>query len=247
MNIKYSQKGQALILITFAMVGLAAFAALAIDGGRALSDRRNAQNAADTAAYAAALAKSQGQNFTTAAETRATSNGYDNGDASDITVTSVNTPSGACPANGKDITVTIVSYVPTTFARVIGRNQVTNTVTATARSCDLFTIGGSPLYAGASVFATKTAACGGGLKDKALFIQGSSHLQMWGGDMGSASTDGGCLYFKGGEAQLKKAESGTACADVITAASSGGTTRSSFHRPTTGPGTAGTSSRLRRS
>jgi hypothetical protein len=41
--------------------------------------------------------------------------------------------------------------------------------------------------------------------------------------MGSASTDGNCLYFLGGEAQLKKAESGSACADVITAAPNGGT------------------------
>jgi hypothetical protein len=106
---------------------------------------------------------------------------------------------------------------------VIGRNQVTNAVTSTARSCDVKISGGAPLYAGSSVFATKTAACGNGLIDKALFMQGSSHLQIWGGDMGSASTDGNCLYFKNGEAQLKKAESGTACADVITAASNGGT------------------------
>ena len=51
------EKGQAIIIIAFAIVVLVGFAALAIDGGRVLSDRRHAQNAADTAAYAAALAK----------------------------------------------------------------------------------------------------------------------------------------------------------------------------------------------
>ncbi len=51
-----SEKGQALILIVFGMVALIGFTALAVDGGRVFSDRRNAQNAADTAALAAALA-----------------------------------------------------------------------------------------------------------------------------------------------------------------------------------------------
>ncbi|MCI0553607.1 MAG: pilus assembly protein TadG-related protein, partial [Anaerolineae bacterium] len=57
MTNKNSEKGQALVLIALAAVGLFAFAALAIDGGRVFSDRRHAQNAADTAALAAALAK----------------------------------------------------------------------------------------------------------------------------------------------------------------------------------------------
>ncbi|MDQ3007051.1 MAG: pilus assembly protein TadG-related protein, partial [Chloroflexota bacterium] len=54
---KKSEKGQALVLIAFAAVGLFAFTALSVDGGRVFSDRRHAQNAADTAALAAALAK----------------------------------------------------------------------------------------------------------------------------------------------------------------------------------------------
>jgi len=220
---KATEKGQALIFITLVAIGLFAFAALAIDGGMVFSDRRHAQNAADTAVMAAALANAKGQNLTLAAQNRATSNGYDGGTASDVTISTAAAPSGACPGSGKDITVLIVSYVPTTFSKVLGRSLMTNTVTATARSCDVFVSGGSPLYAGASVFATKTAACGGGLKDKALFMQGSSHLQIWGGDMASASADGGCIYFKGGEAQLKKQESGTACADVLTASANGGT------------------------
>src|SRR5574342_74954 len=51
------ERGQALILIALAMVGLVAIVGLAIDGSAKFSDRRHAQNAADTAAMAAALAK----------------------------------------------------------------------------------------------------------------------------------------------------------------------------------------------
>ena len=56
MNTK-GQRGQALIIIAFAIIGLIGMTGLAVDGGMAFSDRRHAQNAADTAAVAGALAK----------------------------------------------------------------------------------------------------------------------------------------------------------------------------------------------
>ena len=114
-----SEKGQALILIALAAIGLFAFSALAIDGSRVYSDRRPAR----------------GHDVTITAEAHTTSNGYDNGTQSDVTISMTNSPSGVCPANiiREDITVTIVSYVDTTFARIIGRTQVANAVTATSR------------------------------------------------------------------------------------------------------------------
>jgi Flp pilus assembly protein TadG len=140
MIIKAREKGQALILIVLVAIGLFAFAALAIDGSRVFSDKRHAQNAADTAALAGALAHARGNDINTTAQDRATSNGYDNGTKSDVTITITDAPNGVCPANttGKDITVTIVSYVETTFARILGRTQVENAVTATSRSCGSF-------------------------------------------------------------------------------------------------------------
>ncbi len=114
MKYKSSEKGQVLILIAFAMIGLVGFSALAIDGGRTLSDRRHAQNAADNAALAAALAKVRGQNYTTAANARATSNGFDGGAASDIVV-NCHPLSGPYAGNSEYIQVIITSYVPTTF------------------------------------------------------------------------------------------------------------------------------------
>src|SRR5258705_13459829 len=52
-----TERGQALILIALAAIGLFGIAGLVIDGGAKFSDRRHAQNAADTASLAAALAK----------------------------------------------------------------------------------------------------------------------------------------------------------------------------------------------
>lgn len=141
MQRRIPEKGQALILIALAAVGLFAFAGLAIDGSRAYSDKRHAQNAADTAALAGALAYARGTSITDAAQARAISNGYDGLDHSDVTIRIDDSPPGVCPAHteGKDITVTIVSQIDTTFARIIGRTQVTNAVTATARTCGSYT------------------------------------------------------------------------------------------------------------
>lgn len=101
-----SEKGQALILIVAAIVGLVAMTAVAIDAGNSFSDRRHAQNAADTAALAAALAKIQAQSqspaltpeeiqtaLQNAAISRATSNDYP-----DSTLTINNPPAATAMA-----------------------------------------------------------------------------------------------------------------------------------------------------
>lgn len=48
------ERGQALLLVAFALLALVAFAGLAIDGGRLYADRRQTQNAADASALAGA-------------------------------------------------------------------------------------------------------------------------------------------------------------------------------------------------
>jgi Flp pilus assembly protein TadG len=134
-----SQKGQAIILLAFAVIGLVGFGALAIDGGRVLSDKRHAQNAADTAALAGALAYAHSNNIETAAQSRALGNGYNNDSAvQDVVVDVADAEPGLCPANtiGKEITVTITSTIDTTFARILGRNTMTNKVSATTRVCN---------------------------------------------------------------------------------------------------------------
>jgi len=137
-----NEKGQALIIIALAAVVLIGFSALAVDGARAFEDKRHAQNAADTSALAGALAYQRGEDITTAAQDRATSNGYD--DQNDpgvndvtITITDIAEGSGICPgdAAGKEIQVDIETTVNTTLGRVLGRNTMTSKSTAVTHAC----------------------------------------------------------------------------------------------------------------
>src|SRR5687767_15690403 len=80
-----SDSGQTLVIIAFAAIGLFGFAALAIDGSMVFSDKRHAQNAADTAALDAALSKTRGGSWSQEGLDRASSNGYnDNGTSNDV-------------------------------------------------------------------------------------------------------------------------------------------------------------------
>src|SRR5215510_14054714 len=154
MKPKFQEKGQALIVIALAGVVLFAFAALAIDGSRLFSEKRNAQNAADTAALAGSLAYTRGKTdsqINTTVQTRATGNGYNNnGTTNTVTITITAVPAGECPgdANGKDVTVTIVTNIDTTFAKVIGQQKLTSAATATARGCGYII---APLFNGSAV------------------------------------------------------------------------------------------------
>ena len=56
MNTKGQESGQAIYLIVLGLVAMMGVTALSIDGGRLYADRRRAQNAADSAAFAAAFA-----------------------------------------------------------------------------------------------------------------------------------------------------------------------------------------------
>src|SRR5215216_267206 len=143
---KKSEKGQALVLIALAAVGLFAFTALAIDGGMVFSDRRHAQNAADTAALAAALAKIRTPGYPpntpadpnlaaiAAGLERAASNGYDNNGTSNFVEVHIPPISGPYAGNDEYIQVIITSYVRTTFARIVGRQLVKNITDAVARA-----------------------------------------------------------------------------------------------------------------
>ena len=152
MRPKAQERGQALVIIALAAVGLFGFSALAIDGSRVFSDRRHAQNAADTAALSAALAKIRQEDYVLAARDRAADNGYIyNPVLNNVEVvlcdvatappcqglpTETSTPPTAeeleltNPANY--IQVKITSIIPATFGRIVGRNEFTNILSAIA-------------------------------------------------------------------------------------------------------------------
>lgn len=175
MEIKAPEKGQALILITLAAVVLFMFAALAIDGSVVFSDKRHAQNAADTSALAAALVKIRGKDWNTTVNTaraRAGSNGYIYDSTAnnievylcnDANATCTALPTGANPAHY--IQVRITSHVKTYFARILGIDEVINHVDAVAHAVPGYR---TSIFGGNALVALNKTAC------PALDYKGSS-------------------------------------------------------------------------
>jgi len=203
---KLRENGQVLVVIALASIVLFGFVALAIDGSAKFSDRRRSQNAADTAALAAALAKvnalSDPANYSnTPVECppisgspsdvcaallldgleRAISNGY--GD--DITKNTVEIYSP--PISGYYSTVSnkaeyvqviITSHVKTYFARVFGINQTNNIVQAVALAKP-----GKNLAQGAMVISyDPNPNCSvGGTGGSSVKVSGAATINLYGG------------------------------------------------------------------
>ena len=178
------ENGQVLIILTIGIVALLGFAALAIDQGSVQIDRRQAQNAADTAALAGALAKYEGGNCVNAATARAASNGYINGD--DVTV-QVDCNYGE---NGDQVHVTILTTQKTFLAAFIGQDEVTNTLDAVA----LYSSGGgsgSTTFSGSAIMALAPDG-------RSTFeVSGNAALTTQGGGAFVNSTDDRAFYGNG--------------------------------------------------
>ncbi len=207
-----NQRGQALVLIALAAIGLFGITGLAIDGGAKFSDRRHAQNAADTAALTAALTKATGltagktdsvcstaSGWTNsafcleiiyAAWDRAEENGYDGLIPNSVDVYSPPI-SGPYKNNASYVQVIITSYIKTYFAPVIGINQTQNTVEAVALTSE-----GGPLMNGASIVALNPSpSCGGGAGSGggSFDVGGSGTINLNGGGI-FINSDESCGY-----------------------------------------------------
>ena len=147
-----SERGQVLILITLGIIVLVGFVGLAVDGGTAFSDRRQAQNAADTAAYAAALAKINGHDWIALGLARAEDNGYPNNGQESTVHVHCPPENGQYAGNYEYVEVIIESIVKTTFSRVLGRDQFTNRVEAVTH---FMPVRIDPLYDGAAMVSLK--------------------------------------------------------------------------------------------
>lgn len=156
-----SERGQAIVLIAFAIVGLVAMTGLAIDGGFAFSDRRHAQNAADAAALSGALRKINAvsdpvgvlgleEGFTPGELALAIKayvfagsweiaelHGFGN-DILTNTVTVNMPPEGDGPYTGNDeyVQVIIETRRDTFFAKIVGIDQTHNRVEAIAKATE---------------------------------------------------------------------------------------------------------------
>ena len=121
------ESGQALILAAAAMVVILGMAAMAIDVGMFLQERRDLQNAADAAALAGAqdLPGSPGS-AVISATSWAEQNGIGTGELEGVTVSTTY-------ASNDTVTVQVKRDVPWLFARVLGRGSDTMRADASAR------------------------------------------------------------------------------------------------------------------
>jgi len=130
------ERGQAIVIIALAMVGLIAIAALVFDGGTAFSQRRKMQNAADAGAFAGARQLALGASDSTicaaVTEYTVTRNG-----AASFTATYTrsgtalgNVCGGSIPSGATGIRVVANTSFSTSFAGMLG--QQTGSVGANA-------------------------------------------------------------------------------------------------------------------
>ncbi len=132
------ETGQSYVILALAAVGLFAFAALAIDGGRLYAERRHTQNATDNAAMAAARALCLGQNITNAALLLAGENGYDNDGVGDIVTVHHPPTTGTYAGNADYVEVSIVSNFPGTLISFLRPGDLQVTARAVG-FCDFWT------------------------------------------------------------------------------------------------------------
>jgi len=202
----FLERGQALVLIALAAIGLFAVTGLAIDGGAKFSDRRHAQNAADTAALAGALDwGSQSTNPVYDADGNLTSpldwklkalniadqNGYHV--STDVEVYLCSEHDASCgpgyAGSTQYVQVILTSYVKTYFARVIGINQTQNKVQAIALAKR-----GGPLYEGNSIVALNPhSSCPG-----SLLVGGTGSITLDGGGILVNSESSDCAFEQQG-------------------------------------------------
>jgi hypothetical protein len=154
-----SEKGQAIVFLAIAVIALLGFVAIAIDGGSAYSDRRQAQNASDASSLAgggqAALSMETHDvtykkfscsnsyvNFSmdkakTAAEARAMTNGFDViSELNEVNGVEVDCATNAGPGGREkyiDITTRISTVTQMHLAQILFDGELRNNVNAVTR------------------------------------------------------------------------------------------------------------------
>jgi hypothetical protein len=171
------ERGQAIVLLVFALIGLLGFAAVALDGGNIYAEQRRAQAAADNAVLAAAYQYMTGVKTTSALSTTALANAavnaYDN-DGIGNKVTFHRPPlTGAYAGNSSYMQVIITETVPTALAHLVYKGPFQLTVSAVG-----YARYGGPPVDGAAIVAMDPDGCGivtvngGGTNDLSLSTTG---------------------------------------------------------------------------
>jgi hypothetical protein len=194
------ERGQALIVIALALVGLMGMAGLVIDGGNAFQDRQRAQNAVDAAALASARARIRGEDMVGTALAIAAQNGYNNDGVTNIVSLYTPPKDGPYEGNIEYIQVILRSTVPTYLMRVIGRYQIVNEVQATARTT-IPVVG--PLIDGNAVVSLAPGSnC---FNQLAFWVHGEATLDITGGGVFVNSNNQDCALVQQGNGSIRVA------------------------------------------
>jgi hypothetical protein len=176
-GIIYRERGQSLTLLALGLVGLLGFSALAVDGGMLYLDRRTAQNAADAAAMAGAMAIDGGEgNWHSAALDRAASNGFDNDGDSNVVAVHSPPSSGPYAGDSNAVQVVITSTINTSFAHMIFNAPLQGRVEAVARNRPSGNLAG-----GTAIFGNNLSEC------STVWFSGNQDTNVVGGDVFSNS------------------------------------------------------------
>ncbi|MFN8433821.1 MAG: hypothetical protein U0V18_07365 [Anaerolineales bacterium] len=196
--LKNKERGQAMILIVFAIIGLIGVSAIAIDGTNAYIDSRRADTAASAAALTAALARIQGQDWRAAALATAAANGYNNDGISNTV--ELNTPplSGPYEGDAEYIEVIITSHLQTYFGVVIGVPTITSVAQAISQSKPSEIGEMFPGYALVSL--APKSECE---QHRSFWIHGEATLNLVGGGLFINSNNPDCAFISFGSGSVR--------------------------------------------
>ncbi|HEY3345823.1 MAG TPA: pilus assembly protein TadG-related protein [Anaerolineaceae bacterium] len=201
-----SENGQAIVLLVVGMIGLLAFAALAVDGGMVWYDRRSAQNAADAAALAGGyeLARNPWRSSSalaaaiqSAAQQRAGDNHFGTSDGKIVTIhyppsaADIHLAPGDADVNHY-VQVQIVSTVSTSFLHLFFSGPVQNQVEAVAH---VTPPSKAPAFQGSGLVALAPHGCG------MLFLNGNLNANLVGGGI-FVNSDGTCAVDGASQAKF---------------------------------------------
>ncbi|HKY56326.1 MAG TPA: pilus assembly protein TadG-related protein [Anaerolineales bacterium] len=191
-------RGQALIIIALALAGLVGIVGLVVDGGNAFLDRRKAQNAADAAVLAAALARIRGgQDMVATAFASAAQNGYNNDGVTNSVELFSPPRDGPHSDNVEYIQIIITSHIDTYFLRVVGRSRISNVVQAVARTKS--SENKQLLNGMAIVSLAPSSNCG---NQKSFWIHGDATLEISGGGVFINSNNETCALLQHGNGSI---------------------------------------------
>lgn len=223
MNLKRDEYGQAMILFVFALVGLLGFTALALDGGMLYSDRRIAQNAADSASMSGAGAagvslKESGvttddwvctddgsiaydeivaarNKAVLIAVERAKNNDFEDGiDSNQVTVTTTCSTGTQVEEMYIDVEVQITTQTRPSLIHLVYSGPLVNTVKAVSR---VRTSDTSGLFEGSAIVGLKPDGC------DVVRAGGTPDTRIHNGDIYVNSSDPSCAFRQHGSATVK--------------------------------------------